>query len=139
VRGGGKRQDLTPLSRCAVALSQTGHYIWGSVNSVVALSDVALVGYGVKALCRGAWKLGSHTWGATRKWYGKTRELEANTPVHHWAVPQGGWGKQVPDIIKNQPWNLNPMPDWATHANIHGYGPEGWPRFVGQNSGVVKE
>jgi RHS repeat-associated protein len=110
--------------RQAINDFQTGHYIWGSVNSAVALSDVALVGYGVKALCKGAWKLGSHTWGATRKWYGKTRELAPNTPVHHWAIPQGGWGGQVPDIIKNQPWNLNPMPDWATHANIHGYGPD---------------
>jgi RHS repeat-associated protein len=110
--------------RQAINDFQTGHYIWGSVNSVAALSDAALVGYGVKALCKGAWKLGSHTWGATRKWYGKTRELAPNTPVHHWAIAQGGWGKQVPDIIKNQPWNLNPMPDWSTHANIHGYGPD---------------
>jgi RHS repeat-associated protein len=103
---------------------QTGHYVWGTVNGVIAASDAVLIGYGVKALCKGAWKMGSHTWSATRKWYGKTRELPPNTQVHHWAVPQGGWGKTVPDVVKNQPWNLNPMRDWATHANIHGYGPD---------------
>lgn len=123
----GLAESFVPVwgsGREAINDFQTGHYVWGTVNGVMAASDVALVGYGVKALCKGAWKMGSHTWSATRKWYGKTRGLPPNTQVHHWVIPQGGWGKAVPGVVKNQPWNLNPMRDWATHANIHGNGPD---------------
>lgn len=38
--------------------------------------------------------------------------------VHHWAVPQKGWGKNIPNIIKNNPLNYNPMPK-QTHQLTH--------------------
>jgi hypothetical protein len=42
--------------------------------------------------------------------------------MHHWFVPQSGWGKYVPDLIKNQPWNIMPMPSAEFHRAIHGLG-----------------
>jgi hypothetical protein len=36
----------------------------------------------------------------------------------HWAIPQNGWGKNGPDAIKNQPWNIKPMPDAITHWRL---------------------
>lgn len=29
--------------------------------------------------------------------------------MHHWLIPQNGWGAVVPDVIKNQPFNLMPL------------------------------
>lgn len=37
---------------------------------------------------------------------------------HHWAIPQNGWGKNVPDRIKNQPWNIKPMPSAEVHGRL---------------------
>lgn len=45
--------------------------------------------------------------------------------LHHWAAPQNGWGKGVPNVIKNNPLNLNPMPKQAhqlTHNNLPSQG-----------------
>jgi len=71
---------------------------------------------------KGAWKLGSNTWGATRKWLGKNEMAEPGQEVHHWLIPQGGWGESIPDMIKNQPWNLMPMESQAFHNSVHGIG-----------------
>jgi hypothetical protein len=91
------------------------------------VSDVFLVGAAAKGVAKGAFKLGSHTWNATRKWYGQARGLEAGTPVHHWLIERGSAiGRQVPDAIKNQPWNLMPMRSQAFHNQVHGWGPDGF-------------
>jgi hypothetical protein len=104
---------------------ECGRWGWGLFNTALAVSDAFMVGSAVKALGKGAFKLGSHTWGATRGWYGRTRGLAKGTPVHHWAIERNGpIGKYVPDVIKNQPWNLNPMPDQAFHTRVHGKGPD---------------
>jgi hypothetical protein len=82
-------------------------------------------GLAAKGIGKGAFKLGSHTWNATRKWYGQTRGLNAGTPVHHWLVEQGSaLGKLVPDAIKNQPRNLMPMASQAFHNQVYGWGPD---------------
>jgi hypothetical protein len=81
----------------------------------------------VKGIGKGAWKLGSHTWKQTRRWYGQTRNLQKGQQVHHWAIHQNGpIGRHVPDAIKNQPWNLNPMPSPRTHTRVHGWGPDAY-------------
>jgi len=77
----------------------------------------------VTAVGKGAWKGGSMTWGAVRKWYGATRELPKGTPVHHWLIEQNSEiGKNVPNWLKNQPWNLMPMESQAFHNAVHGWG-----------------
>jgi hypothetical protein len=37
---------------------------------------------------------------------------------HHWLIPQNGWGKYVPDAIKNHPINIKPLPK-DVHKRIH--------------------
>lgn len=53
-----------------------------------------------------------------RPWLGKKGFLAPGQHGHHWAIPQKGWGERVPDAIKNQPWNINPMPDAITHWRL---------------------
>jgi hypothetical protein len=74
----------------------------------------------LKGLVKGAWKeelkpywkMGSHSWAATRKEYGKVNELTKGMPVHHWLIPQR-WQRDLPwlfpESLTNQPWNLLPM------------------------------
>lgn len=75
----------------------------------------------------------SMTWDAVRKRFRKVGGVE-NAPFlkpglegHHVFVPQGGWGKAVPDAIKNRRWNIKPL-EKETHRRIHtSFG--GKPRF----------
>lgn len=39
--------------------------------------------------------------------------------LHHWFIPNNGWGKYLPNAIKNQPWNLNAMNTYE-HGLVHG-------------------
>jgi hypothetical protein len=103
---------------------QCGHWVWGTINAGLAVSDVFLA----KSLLTAAGKVGaegfakaagSHTWDATRKWM--SREGWRDYPrqaFHHWAIPQNGWGQAVPDIIKNQPWNIMKMTA-EEHTALH--------------------
>jgi hypothetical protein len=62
-----------------------------------------------------------------RPWMGEKGHLKEGQHGHHGLIPQNGWGKAVPNKIKNQPWNIKPMPDAATHMKIHGL--FGHPKF----------
>jgi hypothetical protein len=97
-----------------------------TANAALALLDLTGEIYVAKALAKGGAKLaGSHTWNATRKWMGKKGDLEKFQHGHHWAIPQRS---AVPDVIKNQPWNIKGMPNPETHGRLHGrYG--GKPQF----------
>lgn len=107
---------------------QTGHPYWGTFNAAMAISDVFLVkglvtGVG-RVATKTAWKTGSNTWNATRKWIGKNGLAEARQEVHHWALHRNqGIGKRAPDWLKNQPWNLMNMPNLPFHDALHGGGP----------------
>jgi hypothetical protein len=102
---------------------QQGKWGWGTFNTALAASDLFLVGAATGAVEKGIWKIGSHTWSATSKWLTSTGWREfTGQPMHHWAIPQGEWGRYIPDTIKNQPWNLMNMPDRAFHNALHGIG-----------------
>lgn len=108
---------------------QTGQYGWGTVNGALAVSDVFLLKSFATGLARGGIKSGSHTWGATRKWYGRTREVPKGEHVHHWFIERNSTiGKYFPDWFKNQPWNLmhieatEELSSAAMHTAIHGEG-----------------
>ena len=80
---------------------------WGTFYSAMAVSDAFLARSIVTGLGKGCWKVGSHTWKATRSWYGRTRALASGTEVHHWLLHQNeGLGRWFPEWFKNQPWNL---------------------------------
>jgi RHS repeat-associated protein len=126
-------EGLIPIwgsGRAAINDFQTGHWGWGIVNTGLAISDVFLV----KSLVTAAGKVGveglaklagSNAWGATRSWLAREGWTEfAGQQFHHWLIPQRTWGTVVPDIIKNQPWNLMRMPEGAAgqalHTMLHG-------------------
>lgn len=135
-------ESLIPIwgsGRQAVHDFQCGHWVWGTINAGLAVSDVFLI----KSLFTAAGKVGieglaklsgSHTWDATSKWLTKTGWREtAGQQFHHWLIPQKGWGAIVPDVIKNQPWNLMRMPEGIAgdilHDAIHGWGDEAMGLF----------
>jgi RHS repeat-associated protein len=123
----GFAESLIPVwgsGRQSVHDYQCGHYIWGTVNAALAVSDVFLV----KSLATTAGKVGveglvkvsgSHTWDATRKWVAREgwRDFSGQA-FHHWAIPQNGWGRIVPDVVKNQPWNIMKLSPEA-HTELH--------------------
>ncbi len=86
----------------------------------------ALDGLGIGELAKGGWKVGSHTWKATRSWLGREGLAAKYQHVHHGFIPQGTWGEAFPDWLKNQWWNLKPLtpPEGITmnewHAMVEG-------------------
>ena len=128
----GMAESLIPIwgsGRAAINDFQEGRYVWGTINTAMAISDVFLVKAVATGVAKGAVKgivkvSGSHTWDATRKWLTKTgwREFKGQE-MHHWLLKQNsGLGKYTPNIIKNQPWNLMGMPSRGFHDAIHGKG-----------------
>ena len=119
-------ESLIPVwgsGKAAIYDFQSGNWGKGLFNTAMAISDVFLVKAAVTGLAKGALKVGSHTWTATSKWLTKTgwREFKGQE-MHHWAIPQGGWGRNIPDAIKNQPWNLMGTPSSEFHQALHRYG-----------------
>lgn len=103
---------------------ENGRYWWGAFNTVMAISDVflvkSLIVAGGKFATKTALKTGSHTWGATRSWMGRTGQAAKGQHVHHWFLHRSqGIGKHAPDWLKNQPWNLMPMKSESIHMMIH--------------------
>ncbi len=118
----GFAESLIPVwgsGRDAVADLQEGDYSGAALKGALAVSDLIPAEAVAGSLEKGAWKGGSHAWSATRKWLGK-EYLEPGQHGHHWLIPQNGWGKDVPDWLKNQPWNIKGMPSPEVHGRIHG-------------------
>lgn len=118
--------------RAAVDDYQNGRYGWAVFNAGLAVSDVFLmkavvVGLG-KVAAGTAFKVaGSHSWGATRAWLGKSMSLKKGQEVHHWLLERNqGIGKYARGWLKNQPWNLMVLPEttgelrpgWGIHRAI---------------------
>jgi hypothetical protein len=128
-------ESLIPVwgsTREAIADLRDGDYIGAAGNAALAVTDVVPAGTFVKiagkGIIKGAIKAGgSHTWNATRKWMTNKGLREIGLEGHHAIIPQGGWGKHVPDVIKNQPYNITFLPK-ETHRRIHTRF-KGEPRF----------
>jgi RHS repeat-associated protein len=83
------------------------NYGWAAFYDTMAITDASMLRSMGTLLGRGGWKIGSHTWRATRAWLGRTRSLPPYTEVHHWLLQQNqGLGRWFPEWFKNQPWNL---------------------------------
>ena len=123
----GPLESMIPVygpGRSAVYDYENGRYGWAAFNSGLALSDLLVAKAVVTGAGKGAFKLGSHTWKATRSWYGR-RAARAGAPlakftnVHHWLFEQGSdIGRAMPTWFVNQPWNLMPLSPQA-HRGLH--------------------
>ena len=133
----GFAESLIPVwgsGRESVADFQEGDYAGAALNGALAASDLFLAGSiakgvakgGVYVVGRAATKASTSTKGPyawkekVRPWMGKQGYLNKGQHGHHWAIPQNGWGKNVPEWIKNQPWNIKPMPEGPAGAEMHG-------------------
>jgi len=118
-------ETLVPVYGPAIVASnefKTGNWGWGIVYAVIAGSDVFLVKAAATGAIRGAWKLGSHSWPATRAWLARTRGWAPGIHGHHWwSYQSSSFGTRFPQFT-NQPWNLIPLRP-EIHYAIHGYGP----------------
>ena len=127
----GFAESLIPVwgsGREAVADFQEGDYAGAALNGALAASDLFLAGSIAKGVAKGgvygvgnvskkapyAWKT------AVRPWMIEHGYLKAGQHGHHWAIPQKGWGKNAPDWLKNQPWNIKAMPEGPAGAQMHG-------------------
>jgi hypothetical protein len=115
--------------REALADLSDDNYLGAILNGALAVSDaipakavggVVLKG-GIKVSGPFVWR--TKPWEAAkgvRQWMSDINFAKPGQPVHHWAIPQGGWGKNVPDWFKNQLWNAKPTTDAVEHGRIHG-------------------
>jgi len=119
--------------RAAIDDFQNGNYWSGIGYSALAISDVFLVKSIATAVGRGAWKLGAHSWPATRAWLVGKGYAEAGQRVHHWAISQATGKKYGLEAIANQPWNLMTFSSQSLHMRAgHGL------NYLGQQGyGVV--
>ena len=128
----GFAESLIPVwgsGREAVADYQEGDYAGAALNGVLAASDLFLAGSLGKGLAKGGLyavkgaigdDAAKAVWKNVRREMGERGMLAKGQPGHHWLIPQNGWGKAVPDVIKNHPLNVNPMPSAEIHGRIHG-------------------
>ena len=107
-------------AREAVADAYDGDIVGAIANAGLAVSDLAPGAYALKAGAKGLGKTGSHTWNATRKWMSRNGRLQPGQHGHHGLIPHKGWGKIVPEIIRNHPVNITATRDVADHMRIHG-------------------
>jgi hypothetical protein len=130
----GVAESFVPVwgsAREAVADAAEGDYIGAAANGALAATDLAGGGYVMKSLAKGGLRLGaSHAWKDTRRWMGEKGLLEPGQHGHHWLIPQRGWGAKVPDVIKNQPWNIKGMASPQLHTRIRTGTQSGLPRLT---------
>jgi hypothetical protein len=138
----GFAESLIPVwgsGREAVADFQEGDSAGAALNGALAASDLFLadsiangVAKGGFYVAKNAAKKAPYAWREVRPWMTEQGFLKAGQQGHHWAIPQNGWGKAVPDWIKNQPWNIKGMPEGPAGAEMHArirHGYKGKPQF----------
>lgn len=127
----GEMESWIPIwgpGREALADRQDGDLLGALGNGVLAASDVVPAKAVAGSLLKGAVKVGGpHVWRTkpwekaqgVRQWLGEKGYLKPGEHGHHWAIPQNGWGKSVPEWLKNQPWDIKGL-DAVTHGRVHG-------------------
>jgi hypothetical protein len=134
----GFAESLIPVwgsGREAVADFQDGDYLGAALNGGLAVSDLFLATALEKAVAKGGLyalkgaigdSAASQAWKNVRRKMGTLEMLDPYQHGHHWLIPQKGWGKDIPDWIKNHPLNIQGMPSREVHGRIHG-------RYKGQS------
>ncbi|MCV2886371.1 RHS domain-containing protein [Aestuariibacter sp. AA17] len=127
--GAGIGAGIDLLSQLA---SNGGNWNCVSWGQVAISAGLGAIGGGLtNGLAKGAFRLktvGSNTWSATKHW-GRARNIKAMQVTngqhrHHWLLQRNqGWGKNVSNRIKNQPWNLNSVSpsfnNWMSRGNTN--------------------
>ena len=106
---------------------EQGDRLDAMTDAIQGLADAVILYDTGRGLLKGGLKLkGPFTWRTkpweepgARKWLGEQGFLKKGEHGHHALIPNKGWGKNVPDAIKNQPFNIKGM-DAAEHGRIHG-------------------
>lgn len=92
------------------------------LEATVGLPDAYVGGAPIKATWKllgpRAWHVAPRVGVGARKWMATNGLIGAKEVGHHAYIPQRGWGKRVPDAIKNQPWNIKAL-DPITHRRVH--------------------
>lgn len=120
----GFAESLIPVwgsGREAIADFQEGDLAGGILNTVLAGSDLFLGASVAKGLAKGGafavkgmvGRRAAPNWRNLRSQMEKRGLIEKGQHGHHWLIPQNKWGKHVPDIVKNHPLNIKPMPTVA--------------------------
>lgn len=95
----------------------------------VGIVDKALAKGGIYAIKGAVGETASRAkWRTVRREMGDLKILNPHQHGHHWLIPQNGWGKKAPDVIKNHPANIHGMPSREVHGRIHGRY-KGKPRY----------
>ncbi len=150
-------KSLIPIygsGRDAVHAFKEGRYLAGVFNTALAVSDVFLIKSvfvaGGKLALNGGFKLaGSHSWSATKGYWGKSgiKQLTGGSK-HHWLISQKLMNR-YPQLkpVGNQFWNIKTFSSHADHIRLaHGqtygglrgasplgqiwYGTPTWPKAV---------
>jgi len=124
----GTGESLIPVwgpSRNSLNDFQNGRYVKGTGNLILAISDIFLVKDIYTGVAKGgleAFKLGNKPWNSYRRFYLESGFAKPGEPLHHWLLEQNGSiGKHIPDMIKNQMWNLKGFANQAEHMTLaHG-------------------
>ncbi|MBX3482455.1 hypothetical protein [Phenylobacterium sp.] len=104
-----------------------GDKVGAMVDGMLEGPDSFLVAGAAKGALKkgGAKYLGPYDWHTppwkqpgTRRWLEENGFVNPGEQGHHWAIPQNGWGKNFPDFIKNQPWNIKGL-DPIIHRRVH--------------------
>lgn len=133
----GLAESMIPVwgsAREAIADFHDGDPYGAVGNAALAATDLA-GGWAaksmVKATLKAASKQGSKIgrsgrakdpdlWRHARGRMAENGYLQKGQDGHHWLIPQNGWGKEIPTAIKNQPWNIKPMPNSEVGKAMHG-------------------
>jgi hypothetical protein len=102
----------------AIADYYDGDFV-GAVGNAVLATDIIPAKAVGQTIVKGGFKAAPTSWRTARKALGKEGFAAPGQPLHHWLIEQrSALGKLVPGHIKNQKWNLLPMPDAATHGRL---------------------
>jgi hypothetical protein len=115
-------------ARAARKKWEGGDKVGAGVDAALGLPDAYANGAILKGLMKkgGVKIFGPKNWHnppwkqpGAREWLEQNGFINRGEKGHHWLIPQNGWGKAVPEWIKNQPWNIKGMDD-VPHRRSHG-------------------
>lgn len=118
--------------RKAIADVYAGDYAGAALNTGLAVLDrvaanivireaekhaafKAIAKQGVKNRAKDPYR-----WEYQRRHMGKRGFYAPDQIGHHAFIPQSGWGKRMPNALKNHPMNIKPMPNRPVHNRVHG-------------------